>query len=98
MSKVSRRKKWLPRTFPKASQDPQFIVLTLTILLGVCLQGTFLEKVKLNCDIQGDSKLLDEGMRLLTGVFLDFRGPQRLLWNPKDGRKLLLGTEDTFIG
>ena len=25
-------------------------------------------------------------------------GPQRLLWDPKNGRKLLLGTEGTFMG
>ena len=48
--------------------------------------------------VQGLSRLLDVGMRLLTGVFSDFRGLQRLLWDPKDGRKLLLGTEDTFMG
>ena len=33
----------------------------------------------------------------LTEMFLDFRGPQRLPWDPKDGRKLLLGKKHTFM-
>ena len=32
----------------------------------------------------------------LTEMFLDFRGPQRLPWDPKDGRKLLLGKKHIF--
>ena len=34
----------------------------------------------------------------VTGLFLDFWGPQRLLWTPKDGRKLHLGKKHTFLG
>ena len=33
----------------------------------------------------------------LTEMFFDFRGPQRLPWDPKDGRKLLLGKKHTFM-
>ena len=48
-------------------------------------------------DLQGVFFQSASRMRPVWGLFLDFRGPQRLLWDPKDGRKLLLGTEDTFM-
>ena len=56
------------------------------------------ESLSLSSLLQGVRQQRDEEMRLLTGVFQDFRGPQMLLWDPKDRRKLLLGIEDTFMG
>ena len=64
------------------------------MMIWIERQKNFYEYYKL----QGVFFQRDEEMRLLTGVFEDFGGPQRLLWDPKDGRKLLLGTEDTFMG
>ena len=34
----------------------------------------------------------------VNGLFLDFWGPQRLLWSPKVGRKLNLGKKHTSLG
>ena len=34
----------------------------------------------------------------LTGMFLDFKRSQRGPWDPKDGRKLLLGKKHTICG
>ena len=34
---------------------------------------------------------------VLSKMFLDFRGPQRLPWDSKDGRKLVLRKKHTFM-
>ena len=48
--------------------------------------------------IQGVQIDVASGMGLLQECFWTLRGPQRLPWDPKDRRKLLLGKKHTIVG
>ena len=58
------------------------------------IQSIFNLKFYLSTESFTASGLRNEAV---TGLFLDFWGPQRLLWTPKDGRKLLLGKKHTTL-
>ena len=47
--------------------------------------------------LQGVQIDVASGMGLLQECFWTLRCPQRLLWDPKDGRKLLLGKKHTIV-
>ena len=48
-------------------------------------------------NLQGVQIVVASGMGLLQECFWTLRGPQRLPWDPKDGRKLLLGKKHTIV-
>ena len=48
-------------------------------------------------NLQGVQIDVASGMGLLQECFWTLRGLQRLPWDPKDGRKLLLGKKHTIV-
>ena len=68
---------------------------SVRIIKSGCLKVKASANVTLK--LQGVQIDVASGMGLLQECFWTLRGPQRLLWDPKDGRKLLLGMKHTIV-